>query len=187
MQTLAALSRHKLTIEDYHRMGEAGILSEDDQVELIEGELIDMPPIGSKHADCVSRLTRLLIQQTEAVVRVQDPIQLPGHSEPQPDIVIVDNRNYAKAHPGPEDVLLLVEVADSSLDYDRMIKIPLYARHGIPEVWLIDVQNERVEIYRQPSLEGYRLTLRPAKDESVLPVQLPEISIRIAKIFDEVS
>ena len=185
MQTSTALPRHKLTIEDYHRMGESGILNEDDRVELIEGELVDMPPIGSKHADCVSRLTRLLIRQTEAVVRVQDPIQLPGYSEPEPDIAIVCNRSYAQDHPGTKDVLLLIEVADSSLDYDRMIKVPLYAHHGIPEVWLIDVQNERMEIHRQPSLEGYRLTLRPAKDESVSPAMLPEVGVRVTEVFGE--
>ena len=126
-------------------MREAGILGEDDRVELTEGELVDMPLIGSKHANWVSRLTRLLIRQTDVVVRMQDPIQFPGHSEPEPAIAIVRSRSYANAHPGPGDVLLLIEAAaDSSLDYERMIKIPLYARHGIPEVWLIDVQNERM-------------------------------------------
>lgn len=185
MQTSTALSRHKLTIEDYHRMGEAGILGEDDRVELIEGELVDMPPIGSQHADCVSRLIRLLIRQTEAVVRVQDPIQLPGHSEPEPDIAIVRNRSYAEAHPGPEDVMLLIEVADSSLDYDRTIKFPLYARYGIPEVWLIDLQHECVEIHRQPGPEGYCLTLRPARGEYISPATLPEVRVPVAEMFAE--
>ncbi|MDQ2696903.1 MAG: Uma2 family endonuclease [Pseudomonadota bacterium] len=105
------LRRHKLTVDDFHRLGQAGILAETDRVELIDGELIDMAPIGSRHAECVSRLTRLLVRQTGAVVRVQDPIRLPRHSQPQPDIAVVRPGDYGRAHPGPADVLLLIEMA----------------------------------------------------------------------------
>jgi Uma2 family endonuclease len=176
-------SKRRLTIAEYHRMGETGILTEADRVELIEGELIEMAPIGSRHADCVSHLVRRLVRQTEALIRVQDPLELPQHSEPEPDIAIVHNRHYSEAHPGPQDVLLLIEVADSTLAYDRDIKVPLYARFGIAEVWLVDIQNERLEVYLEPSVAGYRQILRPENDESVSPALLPEISLRVAEFW----
>jgi Uma2 family endonuclease len=175
--------RHRLCIADYHRLGEAGVLREDDHIELIEGELIDMAPIGSRHADCVSRLNRLFVRQTEAVVRVQDPIQLSLHSEPEPDIAIVRSRRYSKAHPGPDDVLLLVEVADSSLAYDRDIKVPLYARHGIPELWLVDLEHERLEVYLGPTAQGYRQTLRPRGQEIIVASRVPELRLEVSLLW----
>ena len=179
MATLAIPSRCRLTIEEYHRLGETGVLREDDRIELIEGELIRMAPIGSRHAECVSRLNRLSNRQTEAMVRVQDPIQLSEHSEPEPDIAIVRNRNYAEAHPGPDDVLLLVEVSDTSLSDDRDIKVPLYARHGIPEVWLVDLAHERLEVYLGPTAQGYRQALRPREGEVIVASQVPEVTLDI--------
>ena len=170
-------SSHRFTVEEYHRLGEAGIFSEDDRVELIEGEIIDMAPIGTKHAECVSRLTRLFVRGVEARVRVQDPILLGSGNEPQPDIAIVRNRSYATAHPGPEDVLLLIEVADTSLAYDRSTKIPLYARHGIPEVWLVDLAGRAVEVFRQPSAEGYLNMSRHGPGDQIRPALLEEIEI----------
>lgn len=185
MQTLTVPVRHKLTVNDYHKMAEAGILTEDDRVELIEGELIDMAPIGSLHADYVDRLAELLISRIGGKfrVRIQNPIQLDDYSEPEPDVVIAQNRSYQEAHPGPQDILLLIEVADTTLKYDRDIKIPLYARCGIPEVWLIDVQKQRLEIHRQPSQEGYRQILLPANIEAVSPLLTPEIAIRLAELW----
>ena len=172
MQPSTEIVRHKLTVNDYHKIAEAGILTENDRVELIEGELIDMAPIGSPHADYVDRLNLMLISQigTRFRVRIQNPIQLSDYSEPEPDVVIAKNRSYREAHPGPQDILLLIEVADSTLKYDRDIKIPLYARCGIPEVWLIDLQKKRLEIHRQPSQEGYRQILLPASNESISPL-----------------
>ena len=179
MPSLAIPARRRLTIEEYHRLGEAGVLREDDRVELIEGELIHMAPIGSRHAECVSRLNRLFNRQTEALVRVQDPIQLSEHSEPEPDIAIVRNRNYAEAHPGPNDMLLLVEVSDTSLSDDRDIKVPLYARHGIPEVWLVDLVRERLEIYLGPTAQGYRQALRPRAGDVITASRVPEVNLDI--------
>jgi Uma2 family endonuclease len=169
--------RHRITVEEYHRMGEAGIFSEGDRVELIEGEIIDLAPIGTRHAEAVSRLARLFIQKTPLVERVQDPIRLPGESEPQPDLAIVANRSYAEAHPGPEDVLLLIEVADASIDYDRRVKIPLYARHGIPEVWLVDLGEGIIEGFRKPAGEGYREVRRHRPGEPIRPPFAPEIPV----------
>jgi len=124
----APLVRHRFTVEEYHRMGQAGILSEDDRVELIEGEIVEMAPVGSRHAACVKRLNALLSRRAggRALVSVQDPIRLGEHSEPQPDLALLKPREdfYAAAHPGPEDVLLVIEVAETSLEYDREVKLP---------------------------------------------------------------
>jgi Uma2 family endonuclease len=180
---------HLLTVEDYHRMAEAGILGEDDRVELIEGELIDMAPIGSGHASEVMRLNRSLSAAVagRAIISPQNPIRLGTHSEPQPDMAVLRYRNdfYKASHPQPADILLLIEIADTTIRYDREIKIPLYARHGIPEVWLIDLQQERVEIYLQPSSEGYRQILRPGKNERIVLSLLPDVSIVIADLWPQ--
>lgn len=154
-----AIERYRFTVDAYHRLGEAGILGEDDRVELIEGEITMMSPVGGRHAACVSRLTRLFVQQTgeRAIVRVQDPVHLDERSEPQPDLAVLRPRQdfYASGHPRPEDVLLLVEVADSSLGYDRDVKLPLYGRAGIRELWIVDLDGEAIEVYRQPGRRGY--------------------------------
>jgi len=148
------------TVDEYYRMAEAGLFSEDDRLELIEGEVVEMSPIGSRHAACVDRLNRLFSTQVggRAIVRVQSPIRLGRYSEPQPDLALLQPRDdfYAQAHPEPEDVLLVVEVAGTSAAYDREVKIPLYARSGIPEVWLVDLEAGQVEIYRKPSPNGYQ-------------------------------
>jgi Uma2 family endonuclease len=188
MQPARTVARHHLlTVDDYHKMGQAGILREDDRVELIEGELIDMSPIGSDHAGMVMQLIAVLSPAVSgrAIVSPQNPVRLGAHSEPQPDIAILRYRPgfYRASHPQPEDVLLLIEVADTTIHYDRDVKIPLYARHGIPEVWLIDLQQERVEIYLQPSSDGYRQTLRPAKDGRISPSLLPDVSLLIADLW----
>ena len=149
------LTRHKLNVDDYHRMAEAGVLGEDDRVELIDGEIIDMAPIGVAHASVVTRITIALIQACgdRALVRVQNPVRLSDFSEPQPDFAVVRPRAdfYETRHPGPSDVLLLVEVAESSLRYDRVVKLPLYAHAGIPEVWIVDLQQRTIQTYAQPS------------------------------------
>jgi len=154
------LLRRRFTVDDYHRMVEAGILSDDDRVELIDGEIIEMVAIGSRHAACVDRLARLCSAgvRNRAIVRVQNPILLSEHSEPQPDLALLRPRRdfYAAGHPGPQDILLVVEVADTSAETDREIKLPLYARAGIPEVWVVALAETHVEAHRKPSPGGYR-------------------------------
>ncbi len=181
------VQRRLFTVEEYHRMAEAGILSEDDRVELIEGELIAMSPIGSRHAGVVDRLNYLFSRHTREpiIVRVQNPLRLSAHSEPQPDLTLLRYRPdfYASAHPGPEDVLLIVEVAETSADYDRAVKIPLYARHGIPEAWLVDLTEEHIEIYRQPGPEGYRETRTARRGQTLRPTALPELTIAVEDIL----
>lgn len=148
------LTRHRLTVSDYYRMGEVGILRPDARVELIEGEIIDMAPIGSRHSGTVERVAAVLRRAVgeRAMVRSQQPVALDEHSEPEPDIAVVLPRDdyYTSAHPKPSDVLLVIEVAETSLSYDREIKIPLYARHGIVETWIVDLEGRRVLRYRSP-------------------------------------
>jgi len=144
--------RHRLTVSDYYRMAEVGILKPDARVELIEGEIIDMAPMGSRHADVVSELSSRLVAAVgrDARVRCQLPITLDEYSEPEPDVVVVKPRRYAARHPAPEDVLLLIEVSDSSLAFDRSVKLPLYARHGIPDVWIVDLSTNQIYAHRDP-------------------------------------
>lgn len=153
--------KHLFTVDEYYRMYEAGIFSEDDRVELIDGEIVEMSPIGRSHAACVDRLTKLFVLhlRDDAIVRVQGPIRLDNRSEPQPDIALLRARDdfYASGHPGPADVLLVVEVADTTLDYDREIKARRYARAGIPEYWLVDLTGEAIEVYSEPGKSRYGL------------------------------
>ena len=151
---------HRLSVDDYERMGQANILGEDDRVELIDGEIIDMPPIGSPHGGAVKRIANRLARafgETEAILAVQAPLRLSDFSEPQPDIALLRPRDdfYAKSHPRPEDVLLIIEVAETSLRYDRDKKLPLYARADIPECWLVDLAGQALWIYRNPGPQGY--------------------------------
>lgn len=150
----AEVERHRFTVEEYHRMGEAGIFGEDDRVELVEGEIVEMTPIGRRHADCVNRLTHLLVSFVGSayVVSVQNPLRLGEHDEPEPDLALLKPgpELYSRGHPGSEDAALLIEVADSSLQYDRGFKLPLYARSGVPEAWLIDLRADRIEVHSGP-------------------------------------
>ena len=152
--------RHRLTVSDFHRMGDAGIFVAGDRVELIDGEVIDMSPIGALHAAIVDRLVRHLGRSLgEAIiVRCQNPIRLDDLSEPEPDIALLRPRadGYMTAHPRADDVVLVIEVADTSLAYDLGVKVPLYARHGIPEAWVIDAATRQTRVFREPAAEGYR-------------------------------
>ena len=180
MQAEVETRKHRLSVTDFQRMAEVGILGEGDRLELIEGEIIHMAPIGSRHAAVVDQLAQLLHKAVgdAAILRVQGPLQLGEHSQPQPDLALLRYRRdfYAQAHPGPEDTLLLIEVADYSLAYDRQIKIPLYARHLIPEAWLINLQQDRLEIYQSPSSEGYERILRPSSPGTA---PLPELATEL--------
>lgn len=161
--------RHRWTVADFHRMAQAGVLGEDSRVELIEGELVDMAPIGSAHAFALDRLTRALIRALgeRYLVRVRNPIRLGNVSEPQPDLVVALEQDYAAAHPSAADVLLVVEVADTSLAYDRDVKIPVYARHGVPLCWLVDLAGTRLTVYSDPVGGEYRRTALVTAGESV--------------------
>ena len=181
---------HKLTVKQFQRMGEIGIFHEGDRIELIEGELFDMTPIGPAHAAIVNFLTAALVRamgpaiaNREIIVSTQNPIVLDEHNEPEPDFAILKPKSYRDALPRPDDILLLIEVSHTTLRYDRDIKIPLYARHDISEVWLIDVQGEALEIYLEPSSKGYQQIIRPATIGIVTPTLLPETSVDLAGLF----
>ncbi|MDG4597268.1 MAG: Uma2 family endonuclease [Candidatus Contendobacter sp.] len=189
VETLEPLTphRYRLTVTEYHLLGESGIFDEESRIELIQGDLIAMPPIGERHASKTRQLNRLFSLQVgdTAIVDVQNPVMLDAHSEPQPDMVLLKPRPdfYESAHPRAEDVLLLIEVSDSTLRYDRDTKVPLYAKAGIPEVWLLDLMSQRVAIYRHPSADGYRQIQFPAPEELISPSLLPELTLRIADLF----
>jgi Uma2 family endonuclease len=154
------LRRHRLTVDDYYKMGEAGIFKDKDRVELIEGEIIDMVPIGSQHAYILNKLNRIFSKQItdEILIRLQDPLRLDQYNEPEPDLALVANKNYSAHHPGPTDTLLVIEVADSSLAYDIDIKTPLYARHGIPEIWVVNLIDKKIHVFDNPTNGMYQNT-----------------------------
>ena len=146
-------------VDEYYAMAQAGILGEDDRVELIAGEVVVMSPIGSRHAGCVKAFAGLLFRAAgrHAIISVQDPLRLGDSAEPQPDLAVLAWRvdSYRSRHPEPRDTHLVVEVADSSLDFDREVKLPLYAGHGIPEVWVVDLRAGLIEVHRSPGPDGY--------------------------------
>lgn len=179
--------RRRFTVEEFHRMAQAGILAEDDRVELLHGELVEMTPIGSRHAACVNRLNRLFSRQMgeRVLVSVQNPIRLGELSEPQPDLMLLRPRpdDYAQAHPEAGEALLIVEVADTSMEVDRQVKVPLYARAGLREVWLVDLAGGTVEVYRNPSPEGFARVQRFSRGQSLSPIALPEWVIAVNDIL----
>ena len=179
--------RHRLTVHDFHRMGEAGILPVEGRMELIQGEIIDMAPIGSRHAAIVNRANLLFVQAVagRAIVSVQNPIILGEHSEPEPDLALIQPREdfYALALPRADEVLLIVEVADTTLRYDREIKIPLYARHGIPEVWLIDVEGRALTVFETPADGRYRDERRVRPLSGLVPKALPGVEVDLSRLF----
>jgi Uma2 family endonuclease len=177
-----------LTIDEYHRMGEAGILSEDERVELIHGEIYEMTPIGARHAACLMRLQKKLERALgdRAIVSSQNPLALePEDSEPQPDLMLLRVREdfYARACPTPADVLLVVEIADSSFAWDRDVKLPQYARAGIAEAWLVDLNGDTLVLHREPSPEGYREVRTLRREEAVSPQAFEDVEIPVAEIL----
>jgi len=183
-----AVKRYRFTVEEYHRMGEAGILPEDNRIELITGDIVVREPIGSRHAGTVNRLTRLWTSRLgeRAVVQVQNPIELPKEdSEPQPDVTLLRPRAdfYTGAHPLAADVLLLIEVADSSLAVDRRVRMPLYARADIREAWILDLTADRVEVHRAPTVNGYQQVVPFARGQCLSPEAFPDLTIHVADLL----
>lgn len=174
------------TAAEYYRMAEVGILAEDDRVELIEGEILEMSPIGVRHAAVIDKVAALVRDRVSGViVRVQNPVHLSERSEPQPDLLLLRAREdfYSTAHPRPQDVLLLIEVADSSVMYDRNLKIPLYARSGVREVWLVDLVTNAVEVHATPATGAYTHVQRFERGATVISAHLPELRIDAADML----
>ena len=182
--------RHRLTVHDYYRMAEVGILNADHRVELIEGEIISMTPRGSRHAAAVDRLNHLLLPALShrAIIRVQQPVRLGDLSEPEPDIAVVAIRSdfYELAHPRPDDLYLLIEVADSSFQYDRDFKLPLYARHGVKEVWLVDIEAKTLRVSRSPAYAGYVQNFIAADLRRMMIESLADVLLDLSNIFRRV-
>jgi Uma2 family endonuclease len=154
--------RHRITVEHFYRMAEAGLFAEDERVELIEGEIIDVPPMGHSHAAVVGHLVEILMSSfgARAIVRSQLPLRLGERSEPLPDIVVAKPRKdrYYDAHPTAADVVLVVEVSSTTLRFDRNTKVPMYARHGVAEVWVLDVGGRQLHRYVSPRDDDYSAT-----------------------------
>ncbi len=175
------------TVGEYYRMAEASILTEEDRVELIAGQIVAMSPIGSRHAACVKRLNLLLGKMIgdSMLLGVQDPIALDAYSEPEPDLVLLRPRAdfYATAHPAAGDVLLAIEVADTSASYDREVKVPLYAQAGIPEVWLIDLQQGRIEVYARPQGNAYQQRIQVAANDAFTSPTVAGLTLAAADLL----
>ncbi len=181
------LAKRYFNVTEYYRMAEAGILTAADRVELIAGEIVKMSPIGLRHAACVGRLTELFgrgLNQT-AIVWVQNPIQLDEYSEPQPDVTLLKRRAdfYAGAPAMPPDVLLVIEVADTTAMSDRNVKVPLYARAGIPEVWLIDLPQDLIEIYAQPADGVYQTQRQARRGEQVTAETISQLMLSVDDVL----
>lgn len=182
------LHRHRLTVDEYYRMAEVGLLAPDARVELIEGEIIDMAPPGSRHSGVISFLNQAITTAVgrSAIVSVQLPLRLSQMSEPQPDFTVLRRRKdfYSRNHPTAADVLLLIEVSDSSARYDRQIKLPLYARHGVHEFWQVDVSKRELSMFRSPQDGNYAEVTTTKAPGELVPELLPQARIDLTGLFD---
>lgn len=182
--------KHSITVNEWQKMVAANVFSPKNRIELINGEILEMPPIGYNHSGHVNRMTALfafLVVEKKAIMSVQNPLQLGDLSEPQPDFMLLrpEADFYTTRHPQAEDVLLLVEVAESSLNYDRERKQRLYAMFGIPEYWLINLNNESLEVYRQPVAESYAQKSTLYYGETLMLSQLDNIVVNTANILSQ--
>jgi len=181
------IHRHRFTVEDFAHMGEAGIFAPEDRVELIDGEIREMSPIGPPHAAIVDRLAELLINRLtgRANVRIQNPVRLGRYTEPQPDLAVVRRRAdyYTSGHPEVGDILLVIEIADSSLLYDQVEKTPRYAAAGLPEAWLVDVPGETVSVYAGPGPDGYTEERLLRRGEAIVSIAIAGLRIPVDEIF----
>ena len=184
---MSANLKNHFTVSEYERMGETGMFPPDARVELIEGEIIEMSPIGSRHAACVRLLSRALNQQVgeNAIVSIQNPIRLDDFSEPQPDVALLKFRqdSYRNGHPGPDDVLFVIEVADTTVHYDRHVKVPLYARAGIPEALLFNLPDDLLEYFSRPEVGAYQLNHVLRRGEKFESMSVPGLTLDVEMIL----
>jgi|SRR5215213_4674585 len=176
----------RFKVDDYYKMIELGILKDYEKAEIIEGELIKKMPIGDRHAATVDFLNRLFIKNVsdDVLVRIQNPIRLSDYNEPEPDIVLTDLRKYnGKRHPQPPEIILIVEVSDSTLKYDRDTKLSLYAEAEIYEVWIVNLQNDIIEVHQNPSSGIYQLAKIFKRGEKIVSEVLPDLSLEVDKIL----
>ncbi len=187
MSTTFIPTRTRITTDRYQKMVATGVLTEYDRIELIEGEMLDMAPIGTKHSAITSRLNELFVLAVSrsAIVVGGGPVNLGEFSEPQPDLMLLKRRTdfYGGKIPEVADVLLLIEVSDSSLSFDQSVKLNLYARYGVPEYWIVDVEGQRIVTYREPASQGYGRRVEFTVTDAV-PQAFPNFSIQVGEIFD---
>jgi Uma2 family endonuclease len=181
------LPRHRITVDEYYRMSEDGLLAPDVRTELIDGEVIEMPRMGSPHAGTVGKLQYILfpVVSPQAHLRVQLPVRLGEYSEPLPDLAVLLPRKdfYMSRHPLPADTLLIVEVSDSSLRFDVNVKVPLYAQHKVPEVWVVDLQHAQIHFFRSPQNGIYTDVSVTEKPGVVALIAFPEVEVNLAELF----
>jgi len=184
---MATLLPGPFTVEMYHKLGELGIFDEDDRVELLDGQIVEMTPIGGAHAACVIRLNDLLSRRSrsDTSVSVQNPVTLAERWEPQPDLAVLRRAGGLSGAwlPKPQDVLLVIEVADTSLERDRDVKIPRYAAAGIAEAWLVDLVADAISVYRGPGPDGYRDIVTVNRGETLRPLLLPGVAMTADEIL----
>lgn len=178
---------HRFSAEDYHRLAEIGILAPDARVELLEGAIHDMSPIGPLHGGVTKRLNRLFSLRAKGrwIVSVQDALGLDKYSEPEPDLMLLKPApdDYMRHHPAPDDVLLLIEVAESSLEFDRSRKLPIYARAAVPEVWIVNLQESAIEVYREPHFAGYEKKVILRAGQQASPSAFPDVTVDVAELL----
>jgi Uma2 family endonuclease len=187
MSAILYPQKHPISAEEYLRMGEAGVFAPEARLELIEGEIVEMAPIGSPHAGTVTRLNELFIQRAagRALVSPQNPVIISDRSVPQPDLALLKPRAdyYRQSHPKPSDLYLVVEVADTTRAFDLGTKVPLYARCGITEVWVIDVSEGAIHVFRDPGPAGYGTSFTVGPGQGVACVAVPEASLEVGELF----
>lgn len=187
--TAVVPARHLFDVDEWDRLGELGFFGEDDRVELVEGEIVDMSPIGDWHASCVNRLNRILDRQVgdAAIVQVQGPVRLSRHSEPLPDIALLRYRPdfYSSAKPGPDDVLLLVEVSDSTASYDLGRKAQLYSLHGVAEYWVVDLAAGCAHVFSGPGPKGFRSSTAVRPGTVLTPQLLPTVAVEVSLLLGD--
>ncbi|GCA87773.1 Uma2 family endonuclease [Microcystis aeruginosa] len=185
-----SLITRKFTVEEYEKMATQGIIKPDEKVELIRGEIIKMSPMGTRHAACIARLTQLFYRKFGDLILlgVQNPIRLNNNSQPEPDLSLLIPRSdfYVAAYPGPQDIYLIIEVSDSTLDYDRYTKIPLYAEANIQEVWIINLKEECLEVYRHPLQGSYQAMQKYYRGESIFIEFFSEIELTLIEILGNI-
>lgn len=181
------LARRQFSVEAYHRMARAGVFGPDERVELIEGEIVDMSPIGREHAACVTWLDRRFqrVLGDRAVIIVQNPLELPPRSETQPDVALLKWRKdlYRSALPTGGNTLLAIEVADTTYEKDHDVKMPLYARQGIVESWIVDIPGESIEVFVKPGPRGYRRVTRFGRGKVVRPSAFPDVGVAVSEVL----
>lgn len=184
---MSVQTKHRFNVKEYYRMAETGVLPPDVRVELLNGEIIDMSPIGPFHGGVVKRLSRLFNVKAKGrwTVSTQDPVHLDNHSEPEPDVMLLKpaSGDYTSRHPKPDDVFLLIEVSDTTVGYDREEKLPAYGRAGIAEVWIVNLDDQTIEVYREPHFTGYGSKTILSAGEKATPQSFPDISVDIAELL----